>query len=123
MARIKEQTYEDFLKKASYQELEIQTDYWCNLIDRYVAWEDYVKLSEAEAKLRLVKQYRSKYEQDFLDKFKREFPYMAHKVNLIMAKDYLQKYAANDILFNASADLFKDYLLSNEIIRKEDIEL
>lgn len=123
MARKKKQSYEEFLQKATYQELEIQINYWCDLIDRYAFLEDYIQLTEAEQKLGLVKQYRTKYEENFLDKFKQECPYMAHAVNLIMAKDYLQKYAANNILFKPSADLFKDYLLSNEIIKMEDIEL
>lgn len=123
MARKKKQTYEDILKKATYEYLEIQINYWCDLIDRYVFLEDYIKLSEAEANLRLVKQYRTQYEERFLDNFKQECPYMAHAVTLDMSKDYLQKYASINAFFKPSADLFKDYLLSNEIIKMEDIEL
>lgn len=123
MARKKKQTYEEFLQKATYQELEIQIDYWCNLIDRYAFLEDHIQLTEAEQKLALVKQYKAKYEDDFLDKFKKHAPFMAQAVDIYMVKDYLQKYAANNILFNPSADLFQDYLLANEIIEMEDIEL
>lgn len=123
MARIKEQTYEDFLKKASYQELEIQINYWSTLIDRYKGWNDKVKLTEAKNNLKLVKSYVAKYEEKFLDDFKQECPYMAQTVTLDMAREFLQKYAANNVIFKPSADLFRDYLLANNILNEEDIEL
>lgn len=48
---------------------------------------------------------------------------MAQAVTLNMVRDYLQEYASTNVFFKPSADLFKDYLLSNEIIKMEDIEL
>lgn len=120
MARKKKQTYEDFLKKASYEYLEIQINYWCDLIDRYVHLEDHIKLSEAETNLKLVKQYKAKYEQDFLNRFNQDYPTLSHLVNLSDVKKYLEKNASSNPLFKASTDLFKDYILSNNI---EYIEL
>lgn len=123
MAIKKKQTYEDILKIATYEYLEIQTNYWSQLIDRYTEWKDYVKLSEAKANLRLVNQYKAQYEQNFLDKFKEYAPYMAQAVNIHMVKDYLREYASTNALFNPHPDLFQDYLLAKQIIKMEDIEL
>lgn len=125
MARKVKQTYIEKLRNKTYQELHIELEYWKTLESRYLNWgiDYHYELQESRNSLKKVELAILDYEQNFLDNFKKECPYMAHAVTLDMAKDYLQKYASINALFKPSADLFKDYLLSNEIIKMEDIEL
>lgn len=100
-------------------------EYWKTLESRYLNWgiDYHYELQESRESIKKVELAILDYEQRFLDNFKKECQYMAHAVTLDMVRDYLQKYAFTNAFFKPSADLFKDYLLSNEIIKMEDIEL
>lgn len=123
MARKVKQTYIEKLRNKTYQELHIELEYWKTLVDRYTEWGQTILLLESQRHYNNAEQVIKEYEQRFLNNFKKECPYMAHVVTLNMVRDYLQRYASTNAFFKPSADLFKDYLLSNEIIKMEDIEL
>lgn len=123
MAKIENPNYIEEIRHKTYQELHIDLEYWKILIERYTEWKHKSYLSKSQQHYREVEQVIQEYEQNFLDKFKQECPYMAQAVTLDMAREFLQEFAAHNSLFKPSADLFRDYLLSNEIIKMEDIEL
>lgn len=123
MAKIYNKNYIEEIRHKTYQELHIDLEYWKILVERYTEWRHHNFLLESQKHYNEVEQVIKEYEQKFLDNFKNECPYMAHAVTLDMVRDYLQKYASTNAFFKPSADLFKDYLLSNEIIKMEDIEL
>lgn len=125
MARKIKQTYIEKLRNKTYQELHIELEYWKTLESRYLNWgiDYHYELQESRNSLKKVELAILDYEQNFLDNFKKECPYMAHVITLDMAREFLQEFASTNGLNKPSADLFKDYLLSNEIIKMEDIEL
>lgn len=123
MARIDNKNYIEEIRHKTYQELHIELEYWKTLIERYTEWRHHSYLSKSKQHYREVEQVIQEYEQKFLDNFKKDSPYMAQAVTLDMAREFLQKYASTNAFFKPSADLFRDYLLANEIIEMEDIEL